>query len=54
MPETRGMVKRVDETHFWVSESGTREDIENARLESAVGALHSADETLSRYVGRSR
>ena len=42
------------ETLFWLSESGTREDIDDAGRQSAAGTLRTAEETLARYGVRPR
>ncbi|MFF7293797.1 hypothetical protein ACFY9N_14800 [Microbacterium sp. NPDC008134] len=39
----------VDETEFWLSQPGIREDVDDARLLFVARTLHSAEETLSRY-----
>ncbi|MFF1539754.1 type II toxin-antitoxin system Phd/YefM family antitoxin [Microbacterium sp. NPDC058269] len=42
------------ETLFWLSQPGTREDVDAARLQSAAGDLRSAEDTMSRYGVRPR
>ncbi|MFJ2551855.1 type II toxin-antitoxin system Phd/YefM family antitoxin [Microbacterium sp. NPDC087591] len=42
------------ETLFWLSQSGTREDVDAARLQTAAGGLRSAEDTISRYGVRPR
>ena len=50
---SRDALESLYETLFWLSEPGTREDVESARQQAADGQLRSADETIARYgVGR--
>ncbi len=50
---SRDALESLYETLFWLSEPGTREDVESARQQATDGQLRSADETIARYgVGR--
>lgn len=51
---SRDALESLYETLFWLSEPGTRDDVESARQQAADGNLRSADETIARYGGRRR
>ncbi|GAA1153066.1 antitoxin [Microbacterium oxydans] len=46
---SRDALESLYETLFWLSEPGTRDDVESARQQAADGNLRSADETIARY-----
>lgn len=51
---SRDALESLYETLFWLSEPGTRDDVESARQQAADGNLRSADETIARYGVRRR
>lgn len=51
---SRDALESLYETLFWMSEPGTRDDVESARQQVADGNLRSSDETIARYGVRRR
>lgn len=51
---SRDALESLYETLFWLSEPGTRDDVDSARQQAADGNLRSADETIARYGVRRR
>ena len=51
---SKDALESLYETLFWLSEPGTRQDVDDARRQAADGDLRSADETIARYGARPR
>lgn len=51
---SKDALESLYETLFWLSQSGTHEDVDAARRQSTAGALRSVEETMSRYGVRPR
>ena len=51
---SKDALESLYETLHWLSESGTQEDVAEARRQAEAGGLRSAEETMARYGVRPR
>ncbi|MBN6191251.1 type II toxin-antitoxin system Phd/YefM family antitoxin [Aneurinibacillus sp. BA2021] len=51
---SKDALESLYETLHWLSEPGTRQDVDDARRQAEAGELRSAEETMERYGVRPR